>query len=322
VVGTNGLFTTVVDFGAAFAGTSNWLQNAVSTNGANAFTTLAPRQQLTPVPYAITAENVAGGGIAGSYTNAITLNNSHHNFTGTFTGNGAELTNVNAAALNGLNATNFWLVGGNVGANPANGAYLGTQDDLPLEIWANGTRVLQLEYATDSFYGSFGISTANLIGGSSANVVSNGYGGSFIGGGGNSEYPNTIGGSYASVLGGLGNTASGWGAVAMGEFATASGGDSVSIGEYTTASDYNTTAMGYWSTAGYAGDFVWADTQYANYAATGPHQFLIRAQGGVALAAIQGLSQELAEQKAENAQLKARLEKLEQWINQKPGGGQ
>jgi hypothetical protein len=283
VMATNGLFTTVVDFGAVFAGASNWLQIAVSTNGANAFTTLAPRQQLTPVPYAITAENVAGGGIAGSYTNAITLNNSHNNFTGTFTGNGAELTNVNAAALDGLNATNFWLVGGNVGANPANGAYLGTQDELPVEIWANGTRVLQLEYATDSFYGQFGISTANLIGGCSANVVSNGYGGSFIGGGGNSEYPNTIGGSYASVVGGMGNTASGWYSVAMGEFATASGGDSVSIGEYTTASDYNTAAMGYWSTAGYPGDFVWADTQYANYAATGPNQFLIRAQGGVGI---------------------------------------
>ena len=41
---------------------------------------------------------------------------------------------------------------------------------------------------------------------------------------------------------------------------------------------------------------------------------------GVALAAIQGLNQKLEEQKAENAELKARLEKLEQLINQKNGG--
>ncbi len=41
---------------------------------------------------------------------------------------------------------------------------------------------------------------------------------------------------------------------------------------------------------------------------------------GVELAAIQGLHQKLEEQKAENAALKARLEKLEQFISQKIGG--
>jgi hypothetical protein len=58
---TNGLFTTLVDFGpGVFVGGSNWLALAVSTNGANAFTTLAPRQQITPTPYAITAGSVEG----------------------------------------------------------------------------------------------------------------------------------------------------------------------------------------------------------------------------------------------------------------------
>ena len=57
---TGGLFTTLVDFGPnTFTGTSNWLEIAVSTNGANSFPTLSPRQQLTPVPFAITAENLA-----------------------------------------------------------------------------------------------------------------------------------------------------------------------------------------------------------------------------------------------------------------------
>ncbi len=50
---TNGLFSTAVDFGGVFTGGSNWLQIAVSTNAANAFNNLAPRQQLTPVPYAV-----------------------------------------------------------------------------------------------------------------------------------------------------------------------------------------------------------------------------------------------------------------------------
>ena len=58
VLVTNGLFTVLIDFGiGAFTGTSNWLEIAVETNGGVSFTTLTPRQQLTPVPYAINAEN-------------------------------------------------------------------------------------------------------------------------------------------------------------------------------------------------------------------------------------------------------------------------
>jgi len=62
---TNGLFTTTVDFGNAFTGASNWLAVAVSTNGANNFVTLSPRQQLTPTPYAIYAESANAGSLIG-----------------------------------------------------------------------------------------------------------------------------------------------------------------------------------------------------------------------------------------------------------------
>src|SRR5208283_2027691 len=61
---TNGLFTVLIDFGpGVFSGQSNWLEIAVETNGVTTFTTLSPRQELTPVPYAIFAEgasNVTG----------------------------------------------------------------------------------------------------------------------------------------------------------------------------------------------------------------------------------------------------------------------
>src|SRR5580700_3946951 len=51
---TNGLFTTLVDFGPdVFTGASNWLELAVRTNGGGSFATLSPRQQVTPTPYAI-----------------------------------------------------------------------------------------------------------------------------------------------------------------------------------------------------------------------------------------------------------------------------
>ena len=54
VVVTNGLFTVLIDFGpGVFTGQTNWLQIGVETNGASSFTTLTPRQQLIPTPYAI-----------------------------------------------------------------------------------------------------------------------------------------------------------------------------------------------------------------------------------------------------------------------------
>jgi hypothetical protein len=73
---TNGLFTTLVDFGNAFSGTSYWLEIAVSTNDANTFTTLAPRQQLTPTPYAIYAEGANAAGLTGTIASANFANGS------------------------------------------------------------------------------------------------------------------------------------------------------------------------------------------------------------------------------------------------------
>ncbi len=61
---SNGLFTAMIDFGpGVFTGGSNWMEIGVRTNGAIPFGILAPRQQLTPEPYAIfanTASNLSG----------------------------------------------------------------------------------------------------------------------------------------------------------------------------------------------------------------------------------------------------------------------
>src|SRR5262245_51930587 len=43
---SNGLFTVTLDFGANFPGADRWLEIAVSTNGAGAFSTLRPRQKI------------------------------------------------------------------------------------------------------------------------------------------------------------------------------------------------------------------------------------------------------------------------------------
>src|ERR1035437_640628 len=114
VTASNGLFTVSLSFGNVFDGNPRWLEITVQKNGSG-FTTLSPRQQITPTPYAITAGNLNGAlpsaSLSGTYANAVTLNNGANSFSG----NGANVTNVNAVALNGLNATNFWQIGGNAG---------------------------------------------------------------------------------------------------------------------------------------------------------------------------------------------------------------
>jgi len=112
---SHGLFTTLVDFGGAGSGASNWLEIAVSTNGANVFATLSPRQPITPVPsalYALAASNVLGTVSAGQLTgtvssanlpaSVVTTNAIGVALSGSFSGNGAALTNLSASNVAGI----------------------------------------------------------------------------------------------------------------------------------------------------------------------------------------------------------------------------
>jgi hypothetical protein len=82
---TNGLFTTTLDFGAGiFNGDPLWLQIEISTNGfGGTAATLAPRQPLTPAPYAIfagTAGTVPSGAIGSAQlANSINLGTTTNN---------------------------------------------------------------------------------------------------------------------------------------------------------------------------------------------------------------------------------------------------
>ena len=66
----NGLFTVALDFGAVFPGADRWLEIGVRTNGGGTFTTLSPRQPLTPTPYAIFAGGADAAGISGTIPGA------------------------------------------------------------------------------------------------------------------------------------------------------------------------------------------------------------------------------------------------------------
>ena len=305
---TNGLFTVILDFGSEYNGTPYWLELGVRTNGAASFSTLSPRQELTPTPYAIYAEgaNAAGltgtiptGDLSGTYGNALDLNNPGN----IFDGNGAGLTGVNALTLDGLGANNFWQLTGNAGTTPGVN-FVGTADNQPLEVHVNGQRAFRVEPDGSGYV------TPNVIGGSANYATNNAYGAT-IGGGGGSLGANSvtasfgtiaggvhnISGSQATVGGGYLNTASainstvggGFDNVNSGEEGTVGGGYGNSVSGFvaTVPGGYNNTAAGDYSFAAgsYAratntGSFVWADHSGGTLSDTGPNQFVVRASGG------------------------------------------
>jgi hypothetical protein len=126
---TNGLFTETLDFLGVFNGSPYWLELGVRTNGAASFSTLAPRQELTPTPYAITAENVDGlvsaaqlSGtlpstvLSGTYGDPLDLSNPGNIIDGSFVGSGTGLTGV-ALLAGGNNFTGNQTVNGTVQVN-------------------------------------------------------------------------------------------------------------------------------------------------------------------------------------------------------------
>ena len=128
---------------------------------------------------------------------------------------------------------NYWRLGGNIGTT-AGTHYIGTSDNVALELQVNSSRVLRLEPASDSF---------NLIGGHSGNTIDPSVVGGTIGGGGNSIIANIVSGDYGTIGGGRGNVASGVDSivaggqsnVAEGTLAAIGGGDTNSAtGEVTT----------------------------------------------------------------------------------------
>ena len=194
---------------SAFTGPVRWWRLACAPIFNGGFDTLAPRQQLTPTPYAIYAEsgsasqltgNIRTSNLSGSYNNALTFTNANNNFSG----NGASVTNVNAASLGGLSSSNFWKSFGNAGTTTGT-QFIGTTDNQPLEFRVNGVRGLRIEPGNPTN------GAPNMIGGSENNVVDTGVVGAFIGGGGTTNYfgsafKNRVSTDFGTIAGGYFNT--------------------------------------------------------------------------------------------------------------------
>lgn len=197
---TNGLFTSVLDPGTGvFTGADRWLEIGVRTNGGGAFTALSPRQKLTPTPYAIFAPNAGTAASAASVAaNAVgpgalqaSAVTSAKIADGTVT-----VADVNAATF----SSTFWKTDGNAGTMPG-AHFLGTSDDRPLELRANGLRALRLEPG--------GTNAPNVVGGFGGNSVLPGFEGAVIAGGGLAGFSNTLAASYSSIGGGAKNLVEG-----------------------------------------------------------------------------------------------------------------
>ncbi len=154
--------------------------------------------------------------------------------------------------------------------------------------------------ALPGLYTTQNITSPNIIGGYSGNLIDHGTVGATISGGGNDLCMNHVSSSYATVSGGVCNTANGNKAAigggkansASGENSTVSGGESnlasgsfatVPGGYGNTAGGYESFAAGNKAKANHQGAFVWADSTHADFASTASDQFLIRATGGVGI---------------------------------------
>ncbi len=192
---TNGLFVVSLDFGNVFAGNATWLSISVMPPGTSTWTLLSPRQPLTPAPYAMTAGNLTGalpaGQLAGTYSNAVTLNNAGNSFTG----NGSGLVDLNPAAIV-WGSCPPWSLCGNAGTTPGVN-FLGTTDSQDLWLKVNNQVGWRLLRSTSS------ASEPNIAGGGLGNRITSGAKGSGIAAGNSNAIPNSV--YYASIGGGWSN---------------------------------------------------------------------------------------------------------------------
>ena len=202
--------------------------------------------------FLIRAQGGVGIGTNGTTGNALTVAG---NVTATsFTGDGANVTSVNAATLNGFNATNFWQLGGN---NVSAGQFVGSTNSQPLVFIVNGQEGMRLEPTTN---------TPNVVGGYAGNYVQPGLMGVTIGGGGTAtaNQPNRViaNAQYALIAGGYNNTVASYGGVVVGGSVNFVGGvwDEIVGGQFqTNVGTYSFIGGGYNNNI----------QTYANYATIG-----------------------------------------------------
>ncbi len=206
----DGLYATEIGdgtpaFAAAFTNEPLFLETEV--NGA----TLAPREAVRSVAYALRAAGVSSGAItsamiadgavgeadlaAGAVTSAKLA-------VGSVQSNHLAAGSVGAAALQDGAVSDakleldYWSLSGN--ANVTAGSFIGHALTLPIQFRIFGARVMRYQYGMESH---------SIVGGHGSNAVRDLAFGAVIAGGGRAAHPNRAFDDYAAIGGGLGNTA-------------------------------------------------------------------------------------------------------------------
>jgi len=232
---SSGLFTVQLDFGEdAFRGEGRWLEIAVRCPGDPGYTTLTPRQALTPAPYALalpglwTQQNITSTNLIGGY-GGNWLTSGVYGATiagGGRAGDPNRITDRYGTVGGGVgnqagdNEGNLWEAGfATVGGGRLNSARAGTS------TIGGGT-----ENVADGWGATIGGGATNSASGDGATVTggnrNTASGGSAIVGGGQD---NTASGDSATIGGGAENVADGWGATIGGGGTNSASGDGATV---------------------------------------------------------------------------------------------
>lgn len=261
----NGLFSVNLDFGAGwFNGDARWLQVEVrSPAGSGPFVILPPRQRLTPVPYALALSDLR-----------TIPNPTSPNILAGWRGNWI-FANAVGATLSGGGSP---LGGGIPRPNIVYDNYNTVSGGSGNKAGTNDGDVTNADHTTvGGGYANEASASVSTVSGGWGNTASGQR--ATIGGGWNNQASNHA----ATVAGGRDNKASGWtSTVGGGQDNEASGeGATVPGGTNNRAHGDYTSAAGHRAKADWSGSWVWADSNDADFADTGPNQFLVRAAGGV-----------------------------------------
>lgn len=278
---TNGLFTVTLDFGAVFAGSRRFLEVGVRPGtSTGAYTVVSPRQELTPSPnaaFSLTAPwtgisgkpagfaddidndsggditgvtagpGLSGGGTTGTVAVSVDPTATQSRVTGSCAP-GASIRIVNQSGTVACEPDDIgpaaWTLGGNAGTNPST-QFVGTTDNVPLELRVNSQRALRIE-RVQATVGTTIYTGPNALGGDPLNSITAGATMATIGGGGGTHggpfptvnKPNRVTDVGGTVSGGWNNQAGdGAGTLDDHGFGSVGGGE-------------NNAASGRWSTVG------------------------------------------------------------------------
>ncbi|HVM51337.1 MAG TPA: tail fiber domain-containing protein [Candidatus Acidoferrum sp.] len=236
-----------------------------------------------------TAGATIGGGGATNYNGIAYINSVAGDF-GTIGGGRANaVRSASADATIGggvLNAVNSSAPAASIGGGSNNviqtGAALGAIAGGAFNTISNNAFACVIAGGTSNLIQA-GAALATIAGGASNTVSINAFA-SVIGGGSNNVIQSSA--NRSVIAGGTGNTielGSAWSTIGGGQQNTiGSVGATIPGGQLNRALGFDSFAAGYRAKADFNGTFVWADDAIAaDFVATGPDQFLIRASGGV-----------------------------------------